>query len=124
MQYGAAGENMSLEKIRRQHFSSFIQCVNASDNQGDGNHLVSVQENMVDGTFLQIHIQRLVQHVTCEIVDALSCKSRGTWVNFPRRFFLTATSSLPSKSVYRLMQLSVCEASAVYTFIIPEHGAH
>ena len=33
MQYGAAGENMSLEKFRRQHFSSFIQCVNASDNR-------------------------------------------------------------------------------------------
>ena len=27
MQYGAAGENVSLKKFHRQHFSSFIQCV-------------------------------------------------------------------------------------------------
>ena len=55
---------------------------------------------MVDGAFLQIRIQvqQLVQHLTGEQAGALSCKSRGTWVNFPRRFSLIATRSLQSKS--------------------------
>jgi len=47
VQYGAAGENVSLEKCRRQHFSSFIQCVNASDNQGGP--VVGVRTDDADG---------------------------------------------------------------------------
>jgi len=50
VQYGAAGENMSLEKFRRQHFSSFIQCVNASDNQGGS--VVGVRIDDADGALL------------------------------------------------------------------------
>ena len=50
MQYGAAGENMSLKKFRRQRFSSFIQCVNASDNQGGP--VVGVRIDDADGALL------------------------------------------------------------------------
>jgi len=34
VQYGAAGENVSLKEFCCQHFSFFIQCGNASDNHG------------------------------------------------------------------------------------------
>ena len=62
-------------------------------------------DNMVDGTFLQVHIQmqRLVQYVTCE---QMYCRAKVgyTWVNFPQRFFLT--------------RQAVCEVSPTQPFIL------
>ena len=57
--YGASGENMSLEKFRRQHSSSSIQCVNASDNQGGP--VVGVRIDDADGALLH----RLEQFRVC-----------------------------------------------------------
>jgi len=68
-----------------------------SDDDNDDDDLVSDQENMADGTFLQIHNSSTAACPTCDLwAEALSCKSRDTWVNFPQRFSLTATSSLRS----------------------------
>ena len=50
MQYGAAGENVPLEEFRRQHFSSFIQFVDASDNKGGP--VVSVRTDDAYGALL------------------------------------------------------------------------
>jgi len=52
VQYGAAGENVSLKEFCRQHFSSFIQCVNASDNQGGP--VVGVRMDDADSTLLHL----------------------------------------------------------------------
>jgi len=52
-----------------------------------GNHLVFGLENMVDGTFRQMHIevQCLVQHVTCE---QMHCRAK---VGVPGSTFLGAS---------------------------------
>ena len=60
MQYGAAGGNMSFEKFRSQHFSSFIQCVNASDNQGGP--VVGVRIDDADSALLlQVQLNQRIQ---------------------------------------------------------------
>jgi len=50
VQYGDDGENMSLKKFRHQRFSSFIQCVNASNNQRGP--VVGVRIDDEDGALL------------------------------------------------------------------------
>ena len=68
MQYGAAGENVSLKKFRRQRFSSLIQCVNASDNQGGP--VVGVRIDDADGALLHAPT-RAIQSVQRSIQGAI-----------------------------------------------------